>query len=95
MDSIDTSYQMVQNRAQRQRRITPEALEAHAQALQNVSEGDFSVDPIIVADVLDGKLKKTKSGRKLVNFLVSGASFAAAVVSFKKVSPKLRIGISN
>lgn len=95
MDSIDTSYQMVQNRAQRQRRITPEALEAHAQALQNVSEGDFSVDPIIVADVLDGKLKKTKSGRKLVNFLVSGASFAAAVVSFKKVSPKLRSGISN
>lgn len=95
MNPIDVNYQTVPNRQQAKARFTPEALEAHAQALQNVSESDFSVDPILVADVLDGRLKKTKSGRKLVNLLVSGASFAAAVVSFKKVSPKLRNGISN
>ena len=95
MNPIDVNYQTVPNRQQTKARFTPEALEAHAQALQNVSESDFSVDPILIADVLDGRLKKTKSGRKLVNLLVSGASFAAAVVSFKKVSPKLRNGISN
>lgn len=80
---------------ERRRMITPEALEARAQALENMQPGDFEVNPVLVADVLDGKLKKTKTGRAVINALVSGISFAAATVSFRRVAPKLRKGISG
>ena len=79
----------------KRRMITPEALEARAQALENMQSGNFEVNPVLVADVLDSKLKKTKTGRALINALVSGISFAAATVSFKRVAPKLRKGISG
>ena len=74
--------------------LTPEVLEARASALES-NEYDFGVKPEVAADVLEGKLKETKMGRKLVNMLVSGASFAAAALSFKKVAPKLRHGIAT
>lgn len=76
-------------------RLTPEALEARATALENEQSSDFGIKPEYVADVLDGKLKKTQAGRKIVNMMVSGASFAAAAMSFKKVAPKLRHGIAS
>lgn len=76
-------------------RLTPEVLEARAEALER---GDFDIDkdfnPDVVADVLDGKLKKTETGRKLVNTLASVAGFSAAALSFRKVAPKLRHGIA-
>ena len=76
-------------------RLTPEVLEARAEALER---GDFDIDkdfnPDVVADVLDGKLKKTEAGRKLVNSLASVAGFSAAALSFRRVAPKLRNGIA-
>ena len=76
-------------------KLTPEMLESRAEALENGDMPEFQISPERVADVLDGKLKKTESGRKAVNFLVSCTSFAAAAVSFKKVAPKLRHGIAS
>ncbi len=75
-------------------KLTPEILEAHASALES-NDQNFAIKPEHVVDLLDGKLKKSESGRKIVNTLVSGASFAAAALSFKKVAPKLRHGIAS
>ena len=72
-------------------RLTPEALEERAMRLENNESDDFAIKPEAVADMLDGKLKKTETGRKTINFVVSAASFAAAALSFKKVAPKLRM----
>ena len=76
-------------------RLTPEALEARAQALE---DGDFDIEkqinPELIADVLDGKLKKTETGRKAVNTIASVAGFTAAVLSFRRVAPKVRHGIA-
>ena len=76
-------------------RLTPEALEARAQALE---DGDFDIEkqinPELIADVLDGKLKKTETGRKAVNTIASVAGFTAAVVSFKRVGPTGRHGVA-
>lgn len=76
--------------------ITPEELEARAEALEKMEIRNFeeSINPEIIADVLDGKLKKTEKGRKIVNAIVSCTGFAAAALSFKKVAPKVRKGIS-
>lgn len=78
------------------RGLTPEALEARAMALE---EADFDALPskagYMAADMLDGRLKKSEKGRNLINALASGATFAAAVVSFKKFAPKLRGAIGH
>lgn len=76
-------------------RLTPEALEERAMRLENNEGDDFAIKPEAVADMLDGKLKKTETGRKTINFVVSAASFAAAALSFKKVAPKLRHGVAT
>ncbi len=75
-------------------RLTPEALEARAMALEDTDGDVFTIRPEKVADVIDGKLRKTKTGRKIINTVVSALGFAGAVVSFKKVAPKLRSGIA-
>ena len=76
-------------------RLTPEVLEARAEALQNT---DFDLKAQegadIFVDAIDKKLQKSEAGRKVIGFVVSAAGFAAAALSFKRVAPKLRTGIA-
>lgn len=77
-------------------KLTPELMAARAEAIEaDGFELTEKIDPYSVANVLDKKLQKTEKGRKFVAFLASGATFAAAVVSFKKVAPKLRAAIGH
>ncbi len=74
-------------------KVTPEMLEKRAMALENGEVNDV-ISTERVYNMIDNRLKKTKIGRKIINFVVSAAGFSAAVISFKKVAPKLRHGIA-
>lgn len=79
--------------------ISPQDIENRARVLQDdeqfQEEFDAKLNPELYADVLDSKLKKSKMGRKIVNYAAAAAAFALGVLSFRKVLPKLRLAVAS